>query len=129
MSIRFFLEFESIGYIEPNIFLCSIYMDFVILLSVFPFSDTLNVLKEISLSVMFVLFVLDRFTSVRSGVSKLTTSLESTVPQRISTISMSQKLGAIFPTVLLQIPKKPRLISDIINLLVPKVHKENASTF
>ena len=32
MRIRFFLGFESIGYIEPNILLCAIYMDSVILL-------------------------------------------------------------------------------------------------
>ena len=40
-----FLGFESIGYTEPNTLLCSIYMDFVILLSVvilLPFSDGLN---------------------------------------------------------------------------------------
>ena len=42
MSIRFFLGFESIGYIESNILLSSIYVDSVILLSVLPFSDSLN---------------------------------------------------------------------------------------
>ena len=67
-------------------------MDSVILLSVLSFSDCLNLLKEIGLSLIFVLFVFGRFTPVLSKVFKLTTSLKSTVPKTMSTISMSQKL-------------------------------------
>ena len=67
-------------------------MDSVILLSVLPFSDGLNLLKEIGISVIFALFVFERFTPVLSGVFKLTTSLESIVSERMSTISMLQKL-------------------------------------
>ena len=123
-------------------------MDSVILLSVLPFSDGLNLLKEIGLSVIFVLFVFERFTPVLSGVFKLTTSLESTVPERMSPISMSNKFdtsikgstsnqnvfsfyqysknlnitptSVTFPTVLFLIPKKSKLVRDIINLLVPE---------
>ena len=62
-------------------------MDSVTLLSVLPFSDGLNLLKESGLSVIFVLFVFKHFTPVLSGVFKLTTSLESTVPERMSKIS------------------------------------------
>ena len=47
------------------------YIDPVILLSVLPFSDGLNLLKQYGVSVMFVL---------------------STVPERMSTISLSKKL-------------------------------------
>ena len=63
-----------------------------ILLSVLQFSDGLDLLKEDGLRVIFILFVLERFTPVLSGAFKLTTSLESTVPKRMSTISMFQKL-------------------------------------
>ena len=55
-------------------------MDSVILLS-----------KEVGVSVIFGLFLLERFSL--SGVFKLTTSLESTVPERMSTIFVSQKLN------------------------------------
>ena len=54
-----FLGLESIGYIEPNILLCSIYMDSVILLSVF------NLLREVGVS---VIFILKRFTPDLPGV-------------------------------------------------------------
>ena len=87
MSIRFFLGFESIDYIEPNILLCSIYMDSVILVSV------LNLLKEVGVSVIFLLFVLERLTPDLPGVFWLATNFESTVPESMSTISASQKLG------------------------------------
>ena len=70
-------------------------MDSVILLSVFPFSDGLNLLKEIRLSVIFVLFVLEHFIPVPLGIFKLTTSLESAVPKRMSTTSKSQKLNSL----------------------------------
>ena len=59
-----------------------------ILLSVSPFSSDLNLLKQVVVSVIFVLFVLECFTSDLSGVFKLTTSLESSVPERMSTISV-----------------------------------------
>ena len=61
-----------------------------ILLSVLQFSDGLDLLKEDGLRVIFILFVLERFTPVLSGAFKLTTSLESTVPKRMSTISVSK---------------------------------------
>ena len=61
-------------------------MDSVTLQSVLPFSDNLNLLKEDDVSAMFVL---ERFTPDLSGVFKLTTSLESTVPERMSTISVA----------------------------------------
>ena len=57
-----------------------------------PFSDGMNLLKYIGLSVIFFLFVLERFARVLSGVFRLTISLESTIPERMSTVSMSQKL-------------------------------------
>ena len=63
-------------------------MDSAILLSVLRFSNSLNLLKEVGLLVISVLFVLESFTPVLSGVFKLTTSLELTVPERKSTISM-----------------------------------------
>ena len=66
-------------------------MDFVILLSVLPFSEGLNLLKEVGFSVILVLFVLERFTLFLSGVFKLTTRLESTVPGRMLAISVSRK--------------------------------------
>ena len=66
-------------------------MDSVILVSTLAFSDGLNLLKEVGLSVVFVLFAFERLTPVLSGVFKTTTSLESTVPVRMSTISMLQK--------------------------------------
>ena len=47
--------------------------------------------KEVGVSVIFGLFLLERFSL--SGVFKLTTSLESTVPERMSTIFVSQKLN------------------------------------
>ena len=50
-------------------------MDSVILLSVLPFSDGLNLFKQVSVSVIFVLFVLEQFTPDLSGVVKLTSSL------------------------------------------------------
>ena len=50
-------------------------MDSVILLSVLPFSDGLNLLKQIGVTVILVLFVLEYFTLALSGVFKLTTSL------------------------------------------------------
>ena len=60
-------------------FLCSIFMDTVFFLSVLPISDGLNLLKQVGVSVVFVIFVLERFTPDLSGSFKLTTSLESTV--------------------------------------------------
>ena len=61
-------------------FLCSIFMDTVFsLLSVLPISDGLNLLKQVGVSVVFVIFVLERFTPDLSGSFKLTTSLESTI--------------------------------------------------
>ena len=61
-------------------------MDSVTLQSVLPFSDDLNLLKEDDVS---AIFVLEHFTPDLSGVFKLTTSLESTVPERMSTISVA----------------------------------------
>ena len=43
-------------------------MDFVILLSVLSFSDGLNLLKEVGVSLIFVLFVLEHFTPDLSEV-------------------------------------------------------------
>ena len=62
------VEFESIGYIEPNI-------DSVTLLSVLPFSDSLNLFKKVGVSVIFVLFALElkQFTADLPGIFKLTT--------------------------------------------------------
>ena len=68
-------------------------MDSVILLSVLPFSGILNLLKEVGVSVIFVLFVSERFTPDLSEVFKLTTSLESTVPERMSAISVLERLN------------------------------------
>ena len=146
MLIRLFLESESIGYMEPNILLCSIYRDSDILLSVLSFSNGLSLLKKVSLPIIFVLFVLEYFITDLSGVAELGTRLQSTVPERMSTISVSQKLymfikGSIInqkvfpflsvllkleykpkecysPTVHFLIPKKLKLISDITNLLL-----------
>ena len=130
-------------------------MDYVILLSVLLFSVALNLFKQVGVSVIFALFVLERFTPDLSGVFKLTTSLESTVPEKMSTVYVTQKLldmsikgstvnqkvfpslsillklfypnswditprKAISPTVLFLIPKKPKVKSDITNLLVPE---------
>ena len=78
MSIRFF-----------RIFI----MDSVILPLVLPPSDNLILLKEVGVSVILLLFVLKCFTPHLSGVFKLTTSLESRVAERMSTISVSQKLN------------------------------------
>ena len=57
--------------------------DSVVLLSVLPFSDGLSLLKEIGVSVTFILIVLERFTLDLSVVFELITKLESTVPKRI----------------------------------------------
>ena len=67
-------------------------MDFVVLLSVLPFSDGLDLSKEVGVSIVFVLFVSECFTPDLSGIFKLTTRLKSTVSERLSTISVSQKL-------------------------------------
>ena len=122
-------------------------MDFVILLSVLPFSEGLNLLKEVGFSVIFVLFVLERFTLFLSGVFKLTTRLESTIPERILAISVSRKSDMSikgstvnqkslpFLPALLKLehnnqeryfPESAlcnsfRLISHIINLILPKI--------
>ena len=53
------------------------------LLSLLSFSDGLNLLKEVGVSLIFVLFVLERFTPDLSGGFKLTASLESAVPKRM----------------------------------------------
>ena len=66
-------------------------MDFVILESVLPFSDNLYLWKEVDVSVI-LLFVLEHFTPDLSRAFKLITSLNSTVLERMSTISVSQKL-------------------------------------
>ena len=79
---------ESNGFTESNILLRSIYMDSVVLLSILSFSEGLNLLKEVGVSVIFVLFVLST-TPDLSGGFKLTTSLKSRVPERTSTISVS----------------------------------------
>ena len=47
-------------------------MDSVILLSVLPFSDGLNLLKQVHASVIFLLFVMERFALGLSGGFKLT---------------------------------------------------------
>ena len=77
------LDFFRIWINWQNILLCSIYMDSVIFLSVLSFSDGLNLLKEAGFSLIFVLFVLEHFTPDLSGGFKLTSSLESTVPERM----------------------------------------------
>ena len=79
---------ESNGFTESNILLRSIYMDSVVLLSILSFSEGLNLLKEVGVSVIFVLFVLST-TPDLSGGFKLTTSLKSRAPERTSTISVS----------------------------------------
>ena len=66
--------------------------DSVVLLSVLPFYDGLSLLKEIGVSVTFILIVLERFTLDLSWVFELTTKLELTVPERMWTISVSLKL-------------------------------------
>ena len=75
---------ESNGFTESNILLCSIYMG---LLSILSFSEGLDLLKKVSVSVIFVLFVLST-TPDLSGGFKLTTSLKSRSPERMSTISV-----------------------------------------
>ena len=50
-------------------------MDSVILLSLFPFSDDLNLFKQVGVLVTFLSFVLERFARDLSGAFKLTTSL------------------------------------------------------
>ena len=119
-------------------------MDFVILLSVLPFFEGLNLLKEVGFSVIFVLFVLERFTLFLSGVFKLTTRLESTIPERMLAISVSRKSikgstvnqkSLPFLPALLKLEHNNqeryfpdsalcnsfRLISHIINLVLPKI--------
>ena len=64
-------------------------MDCDILLSVLPFSDGLNLLKEVGVSVIFVLLALEHFTRDLSGFFQLTTGLESAVPERMSTIPVT----------------------------------------
>ena len=66
---------ELLGYTGPDILLCS-NIDSVILLPVLPFSDGLNLLKEVEASITFVLFVLERFTSDLQEVFELTSRLE-----------------------------------------------------
>lgn len=66
--------------------------DSVVLLSVLPFYDGLSLLKEIGVSVTFILIVLERFTLDLSGVFELTAKLELTVPERMWTISVSLKV-------------------------------------
>ena len=78
---------ESNGFTESNILLCSIYMGSVVLLSILSFSEGLDLLKKVSDSVIFVLFVLST-TPDLSGGFKLTTSLKSRSPERMSTISV-----------------------------------------
>ena len=85
---------------------------------------------------------MEHFTADISVVFKLNTNLESAVLEKMSTISMSHKLETsikgskvnqkAFPflSVLLKLElttnsafliwKKPKLISDIINLLIPE---------
>ena len=65
-------------------------MGSVVLLSILSFSKGLDLLKEVGVSVIFVLFVLST-TPGLSGGFKLTTSLKSRAPERTSTISVSQK--------------------------------------
>ena len=55
---------------KSNFLLCSIYMDSVILQSVFPFSEGLNSLKEVGVS---LIFVLERFIPDQTEFFKLTT--------------------------------------------------------
>ena len=42
------------GYIEPNLLLCSIYMASAILLSDLPFSDSLNLFKQVGIFVCII---------------------------------------------------------------------------
>ena len=60
-------------------------MDSVIFQSVLPFSDGLNLLKQVGVSVIFVLFVLEHFICTRKNVSqKLDMSItRSTVYQKV----------------------------------------------
>ena len=67
-------------------------MDSIILLLVLPFFDGLNLLKEVGVSVIFVLDVLERFTPDLSGFFKLTTRLEPTVLERMLTVSIFSSL-------------------------------------
>ena len=67
-------------------------MDSIILLSVLAFSDGLNLLKEFDVSVAFLLLVLECFNPDLLGILKLTRGLESTVSERMSTISVLRKL-------------------------------------
>lgn len=66
-----------------QIFYYVLLRDSVVLLSVLPFYDGLSLLKEIGVSVTFILIVLERFTLDLSGVFELTTKLELTVPERM----------------------------------------------
>ena len=66
-----FLGFQSTGFIEPNISLCSIYIDSVVLLSVLPFSDGLNLFKQVGVSVCVICIG----ALYSWAVFKLTTSL------------------------------------------------------
>ena len=67
-------------------------MDSIILLLVLPFFDGLNLLKEVGVSVIFVLHVLERFTPDLSRFFKLTTRLEPTVLERMLTVSIFSSL-------------------------------------
>ena len=65
-------------------------MDYVVERSVFQFSNSLILLKEVGFS---VIFVLEHFTPPDlSGGLKLDTSLESTVSESMPAVSVSQKL-------------------------------------
>ena len=65
---QYWLDFFRIWFSWLNILSCSVYMNSVILLSVLSFSDCLNLLKEVGISLIFVLFVLERFTPDLSEV-------------------------------------------------------------
>lgn len=66
-------------------------MDSVSLMTASPFSDGLDLLKEVDVSVIFALFSLGRLTPDLSRVLKLTTRLESTALERVTTISLERK--------------------------------------
>ena len=71
-------------------------MDSVILLSILPFSDGLNLLKEVGVIVIFVLFVLKRFTPDLSGGFKLSTSSRKSVNNFVSQ-KLIKKFSLFYP--------------------------------
>ena len=142
-----FLGFESLGYIEPNTLLCSIYMNSTILLSVLPFSDGLNLFKQVGVSVYIICiralyswsirgFSINHKFAINSSRKNVNNFCVTEINMSIKGSTVNQKVFP-FSSVLLKLKcntqdahfydsafynsKETKLISDIINLLVPEI--------